>query len=153
MPLVEKAEELIKATPLRMKLRRASEMPLAHQSRRIARVTQSIRHGLLRDWQANARRSVLRADGIELKTEPRLKTPRHQRRTRGRTKRRGDIAARESRPTRRECIDLRCRDAFPTVATEFAVTEVVNDDEDDVGTLLGRRGNSCECQGSDDCCE
>ncbi len=27
------------------------------------------------------------------------------------------------------------------------------DDEDDVGMLLGQRGNSCECQGSDDCCE
>jgi hypothetical protein len=133
MPLVQKAEELIKATPLRMKLRRASEMPLAHQSRRIARVTQSIRNGLLRDWQANARRGVLRADGIKLKTEASLKTPGHQRRTRGRAKRRGDIAARESRPTRRECIDLRCRNVFPAIATEFAVTEIVNDDEDDIG--------------------
>ena len=28
-----------------------------------------------------------------------------------------------------------------------------NDDEDDVGTLLGRSGNSCECQGCDECCE
>ena len=45
------------------------------------------------------------------------------------------------------------RDVFPAVATEFAVTEVVNDDENDIGTLLGQRGNSCECQGSDDCCE
>jgi hypothetical protein len=119
-----------------MKRSGASEMPLAHQSRRIARVTQTIRHGLLRDGQANARRSVLRADGIELKTKPRLKTPRHQRRTRGRAKRRRDITTRESRPTRRECIDLRCRDLFAAIATEFAVTEIVNDDEDDVGALL-----------------
>ena len=45
------------------------------------------------------------------------------------------------------------RDLFAAVATEFAVTEVINNDEDDIGTLLGRRGNSGECQGSDDCCE
>ena len=133
MPLVQKAEELIKAAPLRMKRSGAAQVPLAHQSRRIARVTQMIRHGLLRDGQANARRSVLRADGIELKTKPRLVATGHQRRTRGRAKWCGDIAARESRPTRRERIDLRCRDLFPAIAAEFAVTEVVNDDEDDIG--------------------
>ena len=136
MPLVQKAEELIKATPLRMKYCSASEMPLAHQSSCIARVTQTIGYCLLCDWQANARRSVLRANRIELKTEPRLVATGHQRRTRGRAKRRGDIAVSESCPTCRECIHVRCWNRFSTIATEFAVTEVVNDDKDYVRTLL-----------------
>jgi hypothetical protein len=46
--------------------------------------------------------------------------------------------------------DVRCLDLFTAIATEFA--EIVNDDEYNIGALLGRRGNSCEWQGSDDCC-
>ena len=42
----------------------------------------------------------------------------------------------------------------PLSHIHIAVAEIVGyGDEDDIGTLLGWRGNSCECQGSEACCE
>jgi|GEM_PF-5201310 len=72
MSLVQKAEELIESLPLRMKRRGAAEMPLPHEPRRVARIAQAVSDGLFIYGQTDARRRVFRADGIELKTKPRL---------------------------------------------------------------------------------
>jgi hypothetical protein len=78
MPLVQEAEKLIETAPLRVKRRGAAEVPFAHERRRIARVAQAVGDGFLRKRQTDARFLVLRADGIELESEPRLVAPGEQ---------------------------------------------------------------------------
>ena len=120
-----------------------AEVPLAHQARRVARITQAIGDSLLAQRQADAGHNIFRADGIELKSEPCLVAPRYQRRSRSCTKRRGDIPAREACSTRRHRIDLRRWNLLPAVTTEFAIAEVVDDDVNDV--RFRRRISGMEC--------
>ena len=75
-------------------------------------------------------------------------------RSRGRTERIRRVGIRERHPSFGQKIDVRRFKEFRrSIESRITPPQVISEDEDDVGTLLGRRGNSCECQGSDDCCE
>ena len=143
MALVQEAEELVDAAPLRVKHSGAAKMPFADEGRGVAGLTQPIGDRLLRDGQTNTGRGVLRSDGIELKSEPRLVTPRQQRRARGRAERRRHVTIRKAHPTGCERIQVRRRNVFAAIATEFTVAEIVGDDVNDVGS--SRRSGAVKC--------
>ena len=143
MALVQEAEEFVEATPLRMKLGGAAKMPFADEGRGVAGFAQPIGDRLLRDGQTNTGRGVLRSDGVKLKTEARLVTPRQQRRARGRAERRRHVTIRKAHPTGCQRIQVRRRNVAPAVAAEFTVAEIVGDDVNDIGS--SRRSGAVKC--------
>ena len=100
--------------------------------------------GLLVERQPDAGRGVLRADRVKFETETGLVATGEQRGAGRRAKWRGDVAVGKAHAGGGERVDVGRGDAFAPVATEFAVAEIVGDDEDDVraaGGLGGSRGD------------
>ena len=142
--LVEKAEKFVEAAALWVKFGGAAEVPLADEGGGVAGGAKMISHRFFAGRQANAWRSVFRADGIKLKTETCLVATGEERGAGRSTKWRGDVAVGKARAAGGEGVDVGRGDTFAPVATEFAVAEVVGDDEDDVraaGGLSCSRGD------------
>ena len=131
---VQESEELVKPTSARMIRGGSAEMPLADQRRGVAGVAQPVSDGGLFDRQSDGGIAVARPDRIELKAEARLVPTCHDCRARGGAEGRGHIAAGEPDTVGSDGVNVRRRNVA-ALATEFAVAEIVSDDEKNVGAL------------------
>ena len=134
--LVEEAEKFVEAATLWVEFGGAAEVPLADERGGVAGGAEVIGDGFFADGQTDAGRGVFRTDGIKFKTETGLVATGEQRGAGGGAERGGDVTVGEAHAAGREGIEVRCGDFFAAVATEFAVTEIVGDDKDDVGARL-----------------
>lgn len=126
----------------------AAEVPFADEGGGVAGGAEVVGHGFFADGEADAGRGVFRADGIKLETETRLVAPGEKAGARGGAERRGDVAVGETHAAGGERVEVRGGNFFAAVATEFAVAEIVGDDENDVRAWRGAgrggvRGERC----------
>ena len=137
--LVEKAVEFIVAAAQGMKGRGAAEVPFADEGGGVAGlVAEAVGEGLFGGGQADPGLLVAGTDGIELEAETRLVTPRDHPRPRGRAEGGGDVGVRETDPVLRDGIEVgRGHVGGGILRRGFPVTEIVGDDEDDVGGWVG----------------
>ena len=132
MTFVRESEELVEAPSKRVVGSSPAEMPLSDDPRDIARPVQSVREGRFADWKPVFRVLVPGPDRIELVSETGRNAPGEQSGPRGTAVGTGDIAGRESHAARGDRIDVRRRDLGVSLAAEFAVSQIIGKDDDDV---------------------
>ena len=122
-----------------MILRVAAEVPFAEARRRVTLRLEPRRERGFRKRQADRLIEIPVADRVHLVAEARLIAARHESSARRRAERRRDVAVREADSVARDGVDMRRRDLRIPLAAEFAVAEVVGDQQDDI-RLAARLG-------------
>jgi hypothetical protein len=137
----EKSEELIETPLQRMKLRRVAEVRLADPTRHVAGGFQAVADRFLGRREPDVRRGEMGGAGIEFVAEPLLVPAGHQARASQAAVRTAHIATREPHAVLRDAVNLR-RGHLRRVplAAQLPVSEIIGDDEEDVGSALGRAG-------------
>jgi hypothetical protein len=142
MTLVQEAEELIESAPLRMKWWCRPQVPLAHQTRRVAQFAQVIGQSLLRDRQSDTRFRISGSHRIRIEAKSTLISPRQQSSTGRRAVGGRDIPVGESCSTGRQQVDVGSRNLRAAVAAEFAVSQIINHHKQNVGTKVVRQNST-----------
>ncbi len=149
MRAAEEAEEFVKAALGRPEALPRAEVPFADDARRIAGPFEPF--GQRRFVAGQAEGFGLEADrtGIELVSEPLLIPARHEAGPRRAADGAGDIAARKADAVVRDRVDMRRGDVLPPLAAEFAVSQIVGDDHQDIRPRAiggGRAGGFGRCR-------
>ena len=132
-PATEKPEHLIKPAQSRTPRQIGPQMPFAKLPRRIARRLQILRKELLTHRHSAARLAT------RVEPQPLLIAPQHQPRSRRRAHMPGDISLPTNHALLRQRIEIRRHDLLRMLRMKrhIRIPEVIRDDEDDVGLLLG----------------
>ena len=142
MRAAEKAEELVEPSSLGMKRRLVTQVRLAEPARRIAGRLEPVGDRGFLERQAERRVRGSRRPGVELVPESRLVASGHEAGPRRAAVRPADVAAGEPHAAGGDAVDVRRGNLWrEALAAQFAVAEIVGQDDEDV-RLRGRRGES-----------
>src|SRR4029450_12001795 len=132
MGTLEETVEFVKSTPHRMKSSRGSQMPFTKQGRSIAGGLQAISDRCFVHRKACLAMDFQSTD-VEFMSESLRIATGHQSGPGGTAIGTGDVRISEPYASRRQGIDIRCGDVFAAVDTDVRISQVVGDDQDDVG--------------------
>ncbi len=137
MASVRETEELVETPFHRVVLRRKTEVPLANETGHVTRLFQPIRDCLLAQRHAHVRLFLRRRAGVVPMAEALLIPAGHQPRARRTAHRARHVAVRETHPTRRNGVDVRCRNVLTASRAQVRVAQVVRENDNDVRPSRG----------------